>query len=332
MEIFISVIAILLMPFFIVYTIYKSFQNQRRAKEVEQKNQDEQKSRKEAEQKRLDLRNAEKQNHLAFFRAKIFPTVASNKEIQQIWCCWTAQIHDTEEQLRQQVEAIYEAFPIYIDHSEFSSCFSDFCSVSRTYNTCLTNCTCDYFRKTRKPCKHMYRLFTMLEKHDEAESGVFIGKESIRKFNLLSDNQKDDFIFRIQYIGIHGSDSFKHSELQAEIDVGLFAESDDVDYTPVLNRMTKDEIILALTQSDIQGFRQSWSKVRIVAWVIENHNDYLKSKFENYVHISASKEIIFWGQSIRELKMSSTVVHPIFWEDMCRDTDVGEPVLLHHDN
>lgn len=275
----------------------------------------------ERELQAIEIRRLEKKR-FSYFRSYVFPVTSLNKNVQSAWEYWETQIHDTTEQLNQQVKSLYEVVPIYINSTEMVGIFSDCLAMGKIYETSLTSCTCDKFESTSKPCFHMYRLFSILSGDCTNLDIVDISKDYITKFALLDNIQKMDFIFRIQLMDGNGRDVFMKPELQAEINAGLFIESYDVNYTPLLSKMTKDEIILALAKKGIQGFRPSWSKVMLISWVSENQHDFLRKHFNNFVHISADPEVISWGRSISRLKSECTISHPNNWAELCKETDM----------
>lgn len=313
-----AVVMLLLMPFIVAYVIYKSCKDNRKAKENERRRQAEIEAKEAERKKRLEEREAERLQQLAFFRENVFPMDSNDDAVNEIWRHWKSELHDTDEQLRRQVEAIYEAFPICIDGEAYSGYCGDFLCIIELYQTSLLKCSCKDYEKSNMPCKHMYRLYFALTTNSEKDSGLFISDELLHKFSQLSKKQKVDFIGKIQRLGRKGVDYYKDSDLLAEIRCGLLDATDEVDYAPLLNRMTKDEIIIALEQAGIEDVRPSWSKAKIVAWVVENHTLFLKERFKNHTHIIAADEVSAWGEMIAELHRASTITHPTLWEDVCQ--------------
>lgn len=313
-----AVIMLLLMPFIIGYAIYIFCKDKRKAKEIERQRQEEIEAKEAERKKRLEKQEAKRLQQLAFFRENVFPIASNDDTVSEIWRHWKSGLHDTDEQLRRQVEAIYEAFPICIDRKTYSGYCGDFLCIIKLHQTSLLKCSCEDYEKNRMPCKHMYRLYFALTTNTEKDSGLFISDELLHKFSQLSKKQKVDFIGKIQRLGSKGADYYKDSDLLAEIQCGLLSETDEVDYAPLLNRMTKDEIIIALEQAGIEDVRPSWSKVKIIAWVVENHTLFLKERFKNHAHIIASDEVSAWGEKIAALHRASTITHPTLWEAVCQ--------------
>lgn len=273
----------------------------------------------ERESRAREFKRLERER-LSYFRSQIFPITSSNDSVQSTWEHWNLQIHDSNEQLTQQVMSLYEVVPIYIDTIKLVGIFTDILSMNRIYDTSLISCTCDWFKRTSIPCLHMYHLFSILSSGDCKKRNIAdIDKEIIAKLASLDNNQRTDFIFRIQHMDSNGQDVFIKPELQAGINAGLIIESHAVNYMPLLTKMTKDEIILALAKKGIQGFRPSWSKVMLISWVLENQQEFLRKHFNNYIHISAVPSIISWGKTISELKHECTVLHPHNWEELCKE-------------
>lgn len=254
-----------------------------------------------------------KANQLRCFREKIFPITTSNYDVQRIWSHWKSKIHDNEKQLDRQLKAIYEAIPISIDTQNHSGLFIKKCSFE-LFETSLLSCSCSDFKIGGWPCVHMYRLFHDLSIAERSNPKIVdVDTDLISKFLALDSDCKEDFIFHIQCLPPDGADRIMREKFFKEIEIGLIQKSDVHDYTAFLNNMTKDEIILMLAKKSVHDFRPSWSKVKLVAWVTENHQDVLSKHFKNCAHISVSQNALSWGDGIRQSISLSTVVHPLFW-------------------
>ena len=273
------------------------------------------KSESEACSRRFEQKRAE---DLAFFREKIFPVVTQDWNIQETWSHWRSDIHNSDKQLDEQVKAIYEAIPILINTGKLSGIFISI--TTEFFESTLLSCTCPYFKSEGQPCMHMYRLFNELSKVErENPQIVEINKNILICFYSLSEKHRKDFINRIRYMDCDGEDRFLNEELSEEIEAGLLEKTDVRDYTKFLQRMTKDEIILALAKKGIQGYRPSWSKVKLIDWVIENQQDFLLQHFRNCAHISANEEILAWGKGINRSRDSWVITHPHFWYEVCKE-------------
>lgn len=254
-----------------------------------------------------------KAKQFRYFRENIFPAVASNEDIQKIWSRWETRIHDDKKQLDKQIKAIYEAIPISIDTKNFSGLFINHI-IFDFFETSLLSCSCSDFKSGKQPCVHMYRLFHDLSTAKKSNPQIVdVDTDLLSRFLMLDDDCKEAFIFRVQHYFEEEQDEVIDKRTSKEIEVGLLEKSDVHDYTKFLNNMTKDGIILMLAKRSIQDFRPSWSKVKLVAWVMENHLDILSKHFKDCAHISASQDVLSWGEGIRQSILSSTVIHPSFW-------------------
>lgn len=263
-----------------------------------------------------------KAKQFRYFREKIFPTIASNADVQKIWSHWTPKIHDNEKQIGKQLKAIYEAIPISIDTKNLSGLFIDNIRFA-LFETSLLSCSCSDFKLGKWPCVHMYRLFHDLSEAERLNPQIFdIDSDLLSRFLMLDDDCKEDFISHIKYLPPEGTDRVIGKEISREINAGLLVKSDVYNYTPFLNNMTKDGIILMLAKKSIHDFRPSWSKVKLVAWVMENHLDIVSKHFKDYAHISLSQDVLSWGEGIRQSISSSTLSRPYSWRQAVDEATV----------
>ena len=271
-------------------------------------------------EKQMKIRELEEERarQLLYFRQKHFPITSSVDHVQQTWKIWKKSIHDSDKQLAKQLKAIYEPIPLLIDSINLSALFTNYCTTE-FYETTLTSCTCLDFKQGGYPCCHMYRLFLDLSSGVSSNPLITdISSELRTKFYALDEKYWKSFFDNIKYIGEKGHDRFLSEDLIAEIAAGLLQSSNVADYTTLLNQMTKDELFLALAKKGIQDFRPSWSKVKLISWVIDNHQDFLLKHFKQYAHISATPDVINWGQGIKQSFDSSTLIHPHFWHELCK--------------
>lgn len=314
-----NIIVILLSPvvlflFFIINAITTHFQ--RKAREAEKARKEAEKARKEAEeQARIREVERKRRDNISKFRHKFFPIVSPDADIQTVWNHWKSDIHDTDKQLDVQVEALYRTIPILINTKNISGLFIDI--PTQIYETTLVSCSCDNFRKYKMPCSHMYRLFYELSNEENRNSKITdIDSVLLSKFYKLDRTGMEHFVETIKYMDDKGRDKFLNENLCKEIDIGLLIKSEVVDYATILTHITKDELILALAKRGIQGFRPSWSKVRLIAWTVENHQEFLRKQFKQYAHVSASQDVLSWGKGIQQSWDIRFESHPYFWREV----------------
>ncbi len=285
--------------FFIAFVIYIISYSKRKAKQHALFNELE-KSRLER-QKADEIRRKEfkekREHDFHVFRSSIFPIASSDPLVQSNWSYWSPDIHDTETQLTKQVSAIFETIPILIDSKKMSGLFISI--TAEFYETTLTTCSCSDFRIRRWPCIHMYRLFHELSSVVKScPQIVDIDKSVVSKFLSLDADCKKHFIERITHFDLEGHDTFLDEKTLKEIKSGLIVKSDAHNYSQLLNRMTKDQIILTLSKENIPGFHVSWSKVKLISWVVENHQNFLSQHFNNFAHISISPDALQWCEMV----------------------------------
>lgn len=255
---------------------------------------------------------------LALFRDVAFPITSPDSLIQQTWNYWDMDVHNSERQIQEQIKALYEAIPILIDTKKISGIFISI--TTEFYETTLTTCTCSHFKVNSQPCMHMYRLFHDLVMPEKRNNQIVdVNADLIDKFYSLDEKCRKHFVDRIRYWDSDGCDCLLREELSKEVEVGLLKASNVVDYTKFLNQMTKDEIILALAKKGIQGFRPSWSKVKLIAWVLENNQDFLCKYFKNCAHLSVGQDVLAWGEGIKHSRDSWRVVHPHSLREVCKE-------------
>ncbi len=285
---------------------------------------------KEIEERRLQ-RERETEQHITaikqhrldqieLFRQTVFSIVPNDKNIESVWNFWSHEIHDTELQLYEQILSLYEV-PLILLHRDSVAPYAYFADgYFKVCYTDLLSCTCDKFKETQKPCKHIYRLFHEITNENQDSEFINPSPTIENMFLKLSDSCKEHFVQSLN-MGKYGLNCFLNDYIKEEINVGLLKASNDVDYTPVLSKMTKDQMILSLSKEGIAGFRQSWSKVALIAWVIENQKDFCKNKFANYVHIEFAEEVFEWKESIAQSRKAITFSHPRSVEEMLSAND-----------
>lgn len=261
--------------------------------------------RKQAEEKRvarihaLELqRKTEYYEKVQRFRKNFFPTTSSNSDVQHEWSFWTEAQHGDTEQIDRQKKALYNTIPFIIDtHLRTSNFVSSLCN--NIYNTDLVSCTCPDFQKRNLPCKHMYALFYALT-HDSAMGITDIPRDIKDKFFNLDENTRLDFLQECRWMRPCGRHIFITNAISSEVEQGLLTKSPPHNYEGLLQKMTKDEIILSLAKRGIKEFKPSWSKVKLVDWVLNEQPSYLKKQFPHFVHVEISPDAKNWATGIQE--------------------------------
>lgn len=302
---------VVILPLLLILSLIQNKKNKDYQKAVEARRAQEE-AEKQARIREIERKRME---NLSKFRQEFFSITSPNTDIQAVWKRWKLDIHDTDEQLNVQVKAKYEAIPILIDTDNYNGIFSDL--IGRLYETTLISCTCDDFKINGHPCLHIYRLFYELSNKETRNPNITdINPTLLLNFNKLNNDEKKHFIDTITYMNEKGRDRFLHEDVCKEIKLGLLIKSEVEDYAALLAHMTKDEIILALAKNGIQGFRPSWSKVRLIAWTVENQQGFLRKHFKQYAHVSASPDVLSWSRGIQQSHDMWTVTHPYSWVEI----------------
>ena len=256
-----------------------------------------------------------KNEELKHFREHIFPISSSVEKIQQLWEYWEIyHNHNDYEQINRQKRALYQTMPILVDSKTLDGLFIS-SYISQIYNTDLTSCDCGDFEVREKPCKHMYRLFHELTNNGKINQQIVdVPYSTSNMFYCLNENNRVDFIKMIRYMSGEGRVVRRNDMISAAIETGLFLDTTDtdldLDYTSLLQEMTKDGIMLALTKKSIVGFRPSWSKVKLIDWVIETQMTFLQKRFDYYMFIKIAPSVQEWVKGIQKSMESYEIVIP----------------------
>ncbi len=239
----------------------------------------------------------ERQRKLSQFR-DYYPLKADNEQTSSFLSVWDNRIHDDESQVTRQRRALCQTTPIEINtklcSATFISRFSD-----RIYKSDLVNCTCADFSKHNLPCKHMYRLFYELNHAPSNSKIIDISYIFLDKFEGLSNEAKLEFIHSCAYNKLNRPRLRVYKGVWTElVEAGVFVTSTISDYTPLLNNLTKDEIILALAKKGISGYRPSWSKVKLIDWVNNTQKAFLVKHFRDYALLQMSPDLLEWANGI----------------------------------
>lgn len=235
------------------------------------------------------------------FHINVFPVIVNNEVIMTEWKKNNCD-HSDIEQVRRQWRALYQVIPI-CRHPEINIAY--FLSSNRTsvYKTTLNSCDCEDFFHTHKPCKHMYRLFYEITKNNEDTRLFKLSEKTWSIFVDLEADGKVKFIETADSLANFGMHQIKlDKSLYKLVSLELFIVTGDPDYVDLLNRKTKDQIILAIAKRGIKGWKPSWSKVKLVDWVANNCYDYLSHEFSDWATLDLHPSISDWGRSITQAK------------------------------
>lgn len=221
------------------------------------------------------------------FHSSFFPIVSPDEKIQSEWAALSCD-HDSHEQLTRQKRSI-RTLPVYVDHNTRHAYFLS-SDTNHIYDVRLFYCTCPDHEKRVLPCKHMYRLFYELTVGTNYTMGVNVTNLNIAaEFSELSDEGKVSYIQTVHTLCTRENRPLttrKSSYIMEAIQTGLLLQSKDVDYTSLLGARTKDEILISLRKSGITSCYPSWTKVRIIDYVVNNHKKYLLREFKDFTAVT----------------------------------------------
>lgn len=303
----VATVVVLLMAFLLFFFLFKIEKRQRLEKH-QQTQQELQKKRlellhKQDKIKRLqEAKRKQELSQVAKFRKEEFPFTSEDSDIMSDWKTNDCD-HDSQEQIERQWRALYGTIPICIDPPTNSGFFL---GTRRTtvYYTTLCTCDCPDHQNTLHPCKHMYRLFHEIAKGSFEENPlVCLSTEEYRDFLLLDTNLKLEFIEIAYRIACTCSGKLQfhlNLNLSKLISLEYFVITDKPDYQSLLNKRTKDQIILALAKRSVEGWRPSWSKVKLVDWIISSRPDFLEKEYRTYAVIGFDDSVASFGKMIAE--------------------------------
>lgn len=269
--------------------------------ENREKNKEQQKLERQIEQQnRINkLKQQEYQKHnkkIEQFRLE-FPIKEKTDSPVSFLQAWKHIDFDCDEQIKRQKRAIHQTVPISINTKLCEGIFaSHLCN--KLYNTDFLSCSCPDYVERELPCKHMYRLFYEINTFTTNDGITNISYDTLDKFENL--NAKEEFLQYCRWYRPNGTNRYCNDGLKELISIGFLQKNAPTDYTTVLNKLTKDEIILALAKKSITGYKPSWSKVKLVAWICETQPTFLEKKFSDYGLITVSPQYEKWIKGINE--------------------------------
>ncbi len=241
----------------------------------------------------------EERNRLAEARRfrDSFPIVSQTKEIQELWS--NPCDHDSIDQIKRQ-KRINETRPIQINRDTLDGIFVS----SRNdliYKTNLIDCDCPDYMERMIPCKHMYRLFYDLEHIDTVNTHILNIDPSVRiAFREFPQKTQIQFVNIARFLN-NALLYNVNTDIKRLIKSGfLISHKENLDYAPLLFEMTKDAILLSLVKRGISGFYASWSKVRLIDWILQNQHDYLEAQFKSYTRLEIGEIVTDWVHGIKD--------------------------------
>lgn len=303
-----AVLAVILSPFFIVACVIRAFV--RKHEEAERKayldylerDRRERARKLETErQQRVQREELEKKANIERFHRNIFPVETENSSIAAVWSRYPSGLHDMPEKIERQKKALYKTTPVLISTDKMVGffCPSSDSYCYEVYYTTLNDCSCPDYAKHTGPCKHIYRLF--YELNYKYSPGVIDVAPGLEEF-LLSIPSKEFYDLVIEIHCPVKTVSVLTEACERLVDAGIMLAQKPTDeqYGELLNSMTKDQIILSLAKKNITGYYPSWSKVRLIAWIIENQPGYLMKQFKHYACFEFSPSIAPWVDGVRD--------------------------------
>lgn len=294
-------------PFFIIGCIIGSVEQKRRDAERKsyleniEKEQRERARKLEAErQQRVQREELEKKASIERFHKNIFPVETENPSVSAVWGRYPSGLHDMPEKIERQKKALYKTTPVLISTGKMVGFFypsfdSDYHKV---YRTSLVDCTCPDYAKHTGPCKHIYRLF--YELNHKYSPGI-IDVDPVLEGILLNISESDfyDLVGKIRYPSASVSMLTEANKQLANAGILLAKRPSEDQYRELLNSMTKDQIILSLAKKNVTGYCPSWSKFRLITWIIETQPKYLAKQFRDYVYLTPSPLATTWIDGVK---------------------------------
>lgn len=251
-------------------------------------------------QERVRREKLEKIARIERFHENIFPVETANPSIAAVWGRYPSGLHNMPEKIERQKKALYKTTPILISTDKmigfFYPSFDSGCS--KVYRTSLIDCSCPDYAKHTGPCKHIYRLF--YELNHEYSPGI-IDVDPVLEDALLNISESDfyDLVGKIRYLSGAVSVLTEANKQLADAGILLIKKPSEVQYRELLDSMTKDQIILSLAKKSVTGYYPSWSKFRLITWIIETQPGYLRRQFKNYVCLSPAPLASVWIDGVK---------------------------------
>lgn len=230
------------------------------------------------------------------------PAASLDARIETAWSWYRKRYHDRPEQLLRQDRIFNSTTPVIMSTEHLDAFFLS-TDLEKIYHTTLRHCTCPDFVGRRAPCKHMYRLYNDLINRPGVVPEITDPNADITdRFFSLDDSNRVHFLatYCILDRGDKPVQMITDSATKAEIQAGLLIGSEELDYSVLLNKMLKDEIILALAKKRVSGFAPSWTKAKLINWIIETQPKFLSKQYKNYSAISIDPFVKEWTDGIKK--------------------------------
>ncbi len=183
---------------------------------------------------------------------------------------WPVEIHESlEQQQRLERARSPKTKPISIDKNMEEGVFQG--SGHSSYKTTLNQCTCIDFVRRKLPCKHIYRLaieIGLLALKVEAQFSLDTAIAELENQSDFCQILIKNFLKQSLYYG--GSEFKVILDAKNEgLDHCFLLEHVDAPSTD-LDLLNRKQIIQALDENYIDGFRRSMKLDALKAWCIEN--------------------------------------------------------------
>lgn len=253
----------------------------------------EEREKRAAEARLRHIRDAESEKLLEF--RKVFPIVTSIKEIQDLWSLNTCNHDDIEQIHRQQRARLTMPILLNDDSGFFLSSSGNY-----IYHSSLVSCDCPDYIERQMPCKHMYRLFYELTIGTPITNGVkVIDNSLVSSFYILTPEARLAWVNACRLVIRWPSVQQRTAEIATLLRENFFVESSALDYEHLLSQRTKDALILSLAKKSVTGYRASWSKAKLIDWIIREHSDFLRKEFKRYTSVTVSPLAHSWAEGIK---------------------------------
>lgn len=300
-----------------LYDLYIKSKNEREREQAQLRREEDRKRRAEAARLIRQKKEDERKKNLTKFRETVFPLSCNDFEVEKIWSKWESvnrNFHDTDTALVEQGKAVFGVTVLLVDRDRALGVFQDgYCSSP--YESTLSSCSCPYFEVYKTPCRHMYRLFLILSGNEKPDPRISnVSADLLNALYSIGVGERLHYISDLEHSSRYGCNSRTSKELEQETKLGLWVQ-DEPYFEPLLNRMTKDKILIALAKSGVKGFSRSWTKVRLVDWVINEHKDFLQFMFYDYVRITPPESALSWRDGIASYREVQPHRYIFEWTD-----------------
>ena len=151
----------------------------------------------------------------------------------------------------------------------------------------------------------MYRLFYELTHVPYSNPAIVdILPEIESLLNTLSYSELNTVIARLQSNQQHLAPISNFDEQMIQAGIYCIADAPDEEYEKLLEQSTKNNIIIGLEEHGIEGFAPSWTKGRLIHWIMTQHREFLHQKFMDYGTVFPSQAAANWLIGVQKAKHS----------------------------